>query len=165
MGSHPSSLLPRTVSVRVGWGKEGGLGSLVCLVRSSGWLRYYVSLPFHVLVKMGDESYPPGYIELDPEEDISFLSVRELKQRLDAAGISYAGCVEKQDLVSLLVAAPTKPAGSKDQKKGKEAFRSFIKGRVGSAAALSAEYETHVRGLSVSELKKVRTSRMNAPHA
>ena len=50
----------------------------------------------------------PLPLSLPPPEDISSLSVVELKRRLCALGISLGGMLEKQDLVERLIAAKPK---------------------------------------------------------
>ena len=98
------------------------------------------------------------YVEVDTHEDVSHLSVREIKQRLVAAGVSFEGCVEKQELLALLRdagAASPVAATARSSAGGGDAFRSYMKSRLGSAAALSAQYEMQLRDLSVAALKKV----------
>ena len=96
-------------------------------------------------------------LDVDLAAALATLSVKELKARLKASDVqpeAVAGCVEKGELVALLV-----NAGSAD---GDDAISapglarggsSLLKSMFGAAGALSAEHEMKVMAMGVSELK------------
>ena len=107
-----------------------------------------------------DDGQLADVLDEDMAAALATLSVRDIKARLRAAGVApsvMAACVEKGELVALLVQAGT---GDGDGDGGGGGGggggnNALLKSMFGSAGALSAEHEMKVMAMSVSELKEL----------
>jgi len=91
-----------------------------------------------------------GYVEVDnlTAEEAAQLSVKELRKHLREAGTDCSACVEKSELVALLLKQPRHSTAG-----AAAAASPFLKNTLGAAAALSAEHSLKVMGFSVAQLK------------
>ena len=113
-----------------------------------------------------DDGQLADVLDEDMAAALATLSVRDIKARLRAAGVApsvMAACVEKGELVALLVQAGTGD-GDGDGDGGLAGGggggggggnNALLKSMFGSAGALSAEHEMKVMAMSVSELKEL----------